>query len=132
MELTFYKIIFIIFYIIMIYIYTSIYILKKTTHKGNKELADYMRYPKLFYIMMCISGGYLIPLVYVFVSIGDFRIYFSTAVVGIILIYISSHLIVFQKPNSPQYNNGKILFYYLLMYPLLAIGLYVYIKMSGL
>jgi len=50
----------------------------------------------------------------------------------VILIYLSGMIITIQKKSSPQYHNGKKLARYMLLYPFIAIVLYLWLKYNGL
>ncbi len=92
-----YKGIFLVLYIILLLIYTKVYILMWTDNKTNKEVALNMRFPEVFKILMFISYLYIGGLVYVYTSTDDFTTIMSSIIFGVILIFGLSVLITIQK-----------------------------------
>jgi len=127
-----YKGLFLCWFIITLCIYTKIYILAWTNNRGYKEMSLNMCFPKLFKTFIVISYFYIGLLGYVFWFIDDFMIIMSSTILGVILIYLSGMIITIQKKSSPQYHNGKKLARYMLLYPFIAIVLYLWLKYNGL
>ena len=127
-----YKGLFLCWFIITLCIYTKIYILAWTNNRGYKEMSLNMCFPKLFKTFIVISYFYVGLLGYVFWFIDDFMIIMSSTILGVILIYLSGMIITIQKKSSPQYHNGKKLARYMLLYPFIAIVLYLWLKYNGL
>ena len=127
-----YKGLFLCWFIITLCIYTKIYILAWTNNMGYKEMSINMRFPKLFKTFIVISYFYVGLLGYVFWFIDDFMIIMSSTILGVILIYLSGMIVTIQKKSSPQYHNGKKLARYMLLYPFIAIVLYLWLKYNGL
>lgn len=126
-----YKGIFLVLYIILLLIYTKVYILMWTDNKTNKEVALNMRFPEVFKILMFISYLYIGGLVYVYTSTDDFTTIMSSIIFGVILIFGLSVLITIQKKSSPHYHNCKKGTLFMLIYPILGIVLYIWLKYNG-
>lgn len=126
-----YKGIFLVLYIILLLIYTKVYILMWTDNKTNKEVALNMRFPEVFKILMFISYLYIGGLVYVYTSTDDFTTIMSSIIFGVILIFVLSVLITIQKKSSPHYHNCKKGTLFMLIYPILGIVLYIWLKYNG-
>lgn len=126
-----YKGIFLVLYIILLLIYTEVYILMWTDNKTNKEVALNMRFPEVFKILMFLSYLYIGGLVYVYTSTDDFTTIMSSIIFGVILIFVLSVLITIQKKSSPHYHNCKKGTLFMLIYPILGIVLYIWLKYNG-
>ena len=126
-----YKGIFLVLYIILLLIYTKVYILMWTDNKTNKEVALNMRFTEVFKILMFISYLYIGGLVYVYTSTDDFTTIMSSIIFGVILIFGLSVLITIQKKSSPLYHNCKKGTLFMLIYPILGIFLYIWLKYNG-
>lgn len=126
-----YKGIFLVLYIILLLIYTKVYILMWTDNKTNKEVALNMRFPEVFKILMFLSYLYIGGLVYVYTSTDDFTTIMSSIIFGVILIFVLSVLITIQKKSSPHYHNCKKGTLFMLIYPILGIVLYIWLKYNG-
>ncbi len=126
-----YKGIFLVLYIILLLIYTKVYILMWTDNKTNKEVALNMRFPEVFKILMFFSYLYIGGLVYVYTSTDDFTTIMSSIIFGVILIFVLSVLITIQKKSSPHYHNCKKGTLFMLIYPILGIVLYIWLKYNG-
>jgi len=59
--------IFLVLYIILLFIYTKVYILIWTDNKTNKEVALNMRFPRVFKMLMFFSYLYIGGLVYIYI-----------------------------------------------------------------
>lgn len=127
-----YKGIFLVLYIILLLIYTKVYILMWTDNKTNKEVALNMRFLKIFKILMLLSYLYIGGLVFLYKSTDDFTTIMSSVIFGVILIFVLSLLITIQKKSSPHYYNCKKGALFILIYPILGVVLYLWLKYNGL
>ena len=125
--------IFLVLYIILLFIYTKVYILIWTDNKTNKEVALNMRFPKVFKMLMVFSYLYIGGLVYIYIYISadDFTTIMSSTIFGVVLIFLLSMLITIQKKSSPHYHNCKKGSLFMLMYPIIGVVLYIWLKYNG-
>lgn len=126
-----YKGIFLCYYIITLCIYTKIYILAWTDNKTNKDVALNMRFPKVLKMLMVFSYLYIGGLVYIYISADDFTTIMSSTIFGVVLIFLLSMLITIQKKSSPHYHNCKKGSLFMLMYPIIGVVLYIWLKYNG-
>lgn len=119
--------IFLVLYIILLFIYTKVYILIWTDNKTNKEVALNMRFPRVFKMLMFFSYLYIGGLVYIYIYISadDFTTIMSSTIFGVVLIFLLSMLITIQKKSSPHYHNCKKGSLFMLMYPIIGVVLYI-------
>lgn len=102
-----------------------------TDNKTNKEVALNMRFPEVFKILMFLSYLYIGGLVYVYTSTDDFTTIMSSIIFGVILIFVLSVLITIQKKSSPHYHNCKKGALFMLIYPIIGVVLYIWLKYNG-
>ena len=123
--------IFLVLYIILLFIYTKVYILIWTDNKTNKEVALNMRFPKVFKMLMVFSYLYIGGLVYIYISADDFTTIMSSTIFGVVLIFLLSMLITIQRKFSPHYHNCKKGALFMLIYPIIGVVLYTWLKYNG-
>ena len=122
---------FLCWFIITLCIYTKIYILSWTDNKTNKEVALNMRFPRVFKMLMFFSYLYIGGLVYAYISVDDFTTIMSSTIFGVVLIFLLSMLITIQRKFSPHYHNCKKGALFMLIYPIIGVVLYIWLKYNG-